>query len=451
MNSKTNRAILQKTIKTALLAFEILFSTNVFAQHLYEIKYKFYEKDPNTGREALGQEYRSLIFYFDEDNESNVMRTRYSDPVNGWTVVEQKIRTSQTSIDGKYYWTLGGVNVKFITSVAADTKYNPDKIVLSKTPGETYYRPDYVYDDGNNRGIITSFKVLNNFEVSNDFLAPFYWHWPETRQNNNTVTNNNNNNNNNTTVGGTTLHLILVTNSNDASLGSGFFANHKKIKSLFNDAAMASGMKVNIREITGDGYTKQNVVSAINSISPSANDVVVFYYSGHGFRFKDQKSQWPQMDLRQGTYQDMAANSLNIDNDVYKVLSKKNPRLLMVIGECCNVDLGVGTPSKTDPVTMAPSGNLLNNTVVKNLFSAKGKVLLATSKPYQASWYYITYGGYFCNSFISSFLNDVGVTSGKTQVSWKDIFSSAISATKKRAETDEDPSLQNPIYHFELK
>jgi hypothetical protein len=88
--------------------------------------------------------------------------------------------------------------------------------------------------------------------------------------------------------------------------------------------------------------------------------------------------------------------------------------------------------------------------MVKNLFSAKGKILLATSKPYQSSWYYITYGGYFCNSFISSFLNDVGITSNKGQVNWKDIFTEAVQATQKRAQTDEDPSLQNPIYHFEM-
>lgn len=432
------RANILKALAFSLFCFV---TGNVFAQHLYEIKYKFYEKDAN-GRQQLGQEYSSLIFYFDEDNESNVMRTRFYDPSNGWTVVEQKIKTSQSAINGKNYWVLGGINVKYVTKVSADTKYNPDKIVLSKAPGESYYRPDYVYDDGNNKGIITSFKVLNNFEISNDYLSAYSWKWPEKKNNNTNYINNN--------TSSSTLHLILVTNSNDATLGSGFAANHKKIRSLFKDAALASGMKVDIKEVIGDDFNKQNIASAVSSVTTSENDVVIFYYSGHGFRFKDQKSQWPQMDLRQGAYQDLATNTLNIDNDVYKPLSKKNPRLLMVIGECCNVDAGVGTPSKTDPVTMAPAGNVFNNDMVRNLFSSKGKVLLATSKPYQSSWYYITYGGYFCNSFISSFLNDVGITSNKAQVNWKDIFNEAVSATKKRAATDEDPSLQNPIYHFEM-
>lgn len=430
-----------KFLKTlAFLLFCFVIGPNAFSQHLYEIKYKFYEKDAN-GREQLGQEYSSLLFYFDEDNESNVMRTRFYDPANGWTVVQQKVKTSQNTINGKNYWVLGGMNVKYITKVSADTKYNPDKIVLSKAPGESYYRPDFVYDDANNKGIISSFKVLNNFEVTNDYLSAYSWKWPQKQNTNTTYTTNNSS---------STLHLILVTNSNDATLGTGFAANHKKIKALFRDAAMASGMKVNITEVIGEDFNRQNISAAVAKVSPSPNDAVIFYYSGHGFRFKDQKNQWPQMDLRQGNYQDLATNTLNIDNDVYKILSKKNPRLLMVIGECCNVDAGVGTPSKTDPVTMAPAANVFNNNMVKNLFSSKGKVLLATSKPYQASWYYITYGGYFCNSFISSFLNDVGVTTTKTQTNWKDIFSQAVAATKNRAATDEDPSLQNPMYHFEV-
>src|SRR5579875_1478729 len=128
-----------KLLAKASLSILFLFVvTCCFAQRgIYEIKYKFYEKD-QSGNQQLGQEYSSLIFYYDLNSASNVMRTRYYDAKDGWTVVEQRIKMSLSTENNKNYWLLAGQDAKFITTVSQGAQYNPDNIVLSKNPSETY-------------------------------------------------------------------------------------------------------------------------------------------------------------------------------------------------------------------------------------------------------------------------------------------------------------------------
>src|ERR1043166_8368285 len=117
-------------LKPALFLLFTLFSFICFSQGgVYEIKYKFYQKT-NDGKEALSnQEYSSLVFYFDVTSPNNVMRTRYYDQKDGWTVVEQKVRINTSTALGKNYYVLDGISPKFITKVSTGAPYNPDNIV----------------------------------------------------------------------------------------------------------------------------------------------------------------------------------------------------------------------------------------------------------------------------------------------------------------------------------
>lgn len=424
---------------TLLIAFFIV-CVNGFAQRsIYEIKYKFYEKGQDGGQQ-LGQEYSSLVFYYDLNSASNVMRTRYYDARDGWVVVEQKIKMSLTSDGNKNYWTLAGQDAKFITPVSNGAQYNPDNIVLSKKPSETYYTADYVFDNAGNKGVITSFKVLNKADVDNNYLAIYKWSWKQS----NTTANNDLNN--------STLHLILVANSNDPALGNGFNANQQNIKSLFKEVAATCNMQLDIVEVDGYKFGRENISAAINNVVVSANDVIVFYYSGHGFRFPNQKTDWPQLDLRTTVSDNINTNTLNLGSDVYMPLTNKNPRLLMVIGECCNVNFGAGTPFIRNPAALPLGATIMNSSTVKNLFSQRGKILVATSKPFESSWYYQDTGGIFGSNFTSTFLADVGFTSSNTNISWETIFNDAIQYTIEKTEAKANGTQpQHPIHYYELK
>lgn len=422
-------------MKTALVVILIALFLDGYSQGIYEIKYQFYLRNQSgENTDVLGKQHTALAFFYDADSENNIMRIVYQEN-NKQYVVEQKVHAVTNKIDGREYWVLVGSDAKFITPENNIETYYPDHIVLSRNPGSSTYDPDFVVDDNSSDGIINSWKVLQRNEVTNAYLAPYQWEWPETTTSVNY------------SLGA--LRLVLVTNSNDAALGSGFSANHRKLMSMFRDIALTCGMNFDATEVKGDDFDKTTVNSKIANFYSTSNDVIVFYYSGHGFRSTDPQNDWPQLDLRASFSQDRFTQSLNLGTDIYHALKLKDHRLLIVVGECCNTS--GGTPYSSDPIMMAAGENVIDRNSVKALFSKSGEVLIATSKPGEGSWYYTSNGGYFCNNFISSFMRQVGFTANGKSVKWKNIFDQAILLTSQAAAQDNHPSYQTPIRYFGIK
>jgi hypothetical protein len=438
-------------IKKSLLFLLLLISFASFGQTIYEVKYTFNKLD-QSGKETneVDKEYDALFFYYPAQ-ETNTMRVRYWDgSLSAYVIVEQQFKLSLFEQSGKQYWTMTGQNPTYVSTAKPTYKYNPDKIVLTKNPADKYYSPAYVTsDDGasSQTGKITSFNTLVKTSVDNDFLGKFGWRWPESDNKNNNQTSGN------FDLTKSTLYLIQVTNSMDATLGLGFYENHKMIKSLFSDAAATCNINFKSIEVMGADYSKANVIKTIADFNPGPNDIVIFYYSGHGYRYDDQTSDWPRMCLS-NTYQtkeELHAASLSLDDDVYKPLAAKNPHLLLVIGECCNTSVGT-TPSMKDPnVQMVQGGYIMDPNAVKSLFKQSGKLLLATSKPYESTWYYQTIGGCFGNNFVSAISKETNFTNTNSSVNWKSIFDNSVQETVAYTKSGQTPEEQDPIMYFEIK
>jgi len=397
------------------------------AQGIYEVKYTF--------NNHPGIEYTALIFYYSDNPDNNTMRIRYYNN-NGWNIAEQKVQPVFFSQGGKDYWVLDGKNSSIIAGPEKGLEYTPDEIFMAKKAGATYYEPSFSaspHADGKSEyGKITSFKALTRSDVTNDYLSAYNWKWPETDQ----------------TAAVGTLHLILVSNTNDPNLGSGFYANHRKLASLFRDIQQACNLNLDIIELTGSDFSKSTVASRISNLSVNSNDVIFFYYSGHGYN--DRQSEWPHLDMRQGMYQPLGDNSLSLADDIYSPLIGKKARLTIVIGECCNryADNAVvtGTPVKEDPIMMAPSQNMLNASTLVSLLNRSGRMLVRSSDINEPSYYTLNYGGDFCNNFISSLLNETGFTNTHGDVRWKDIFYSSFTSTL--SDSPKESSQQHVKYYY---
>ena len=95
-----------------------------------------------------------------------------------------------------------------------------------------------------------------------------------------------------------TLHLVLIANTHDPTIGTGCASDETNLKNEFQQVADALGISFKQYIIDGSSFSKENVVTTLNSIDPGNNDIVLFVYRGHGFRWKDQTNDWPRMDLR---------------------------------------------------------------------------------------------------------------------------------------------------------
>jgi len=82
----------------------------------------------------------------------------------------------------------------------------------------------------------------------------------------------------------------------------------------------------------GKALTATHLKTRLNNLSVTPKDVIIFYYSGHGFRLKGKSSPWPYMSLA-GDYLEQEAVALD---DVVKMLQNKKPRFFIALVDACN-------------------------------------------------------------------------------------------------------------------
>ncbi|MEO3404941.1 hypothetical protein AAFN85_13630 [Mucilaginibacter sp. CAU 1740] len=410
------------------ICFIIFFISNCFfaktyAQGIYEVTYNLNYSNGIT-------EYKALIFYYSKNSTNNVMRFRFYSK-GEWKLVEEKFHISEFELHGKNYWVIHGDRSTNVDDTTVT--YRTHNLFLTKSPSETYYVPDITVTktaNGNVYGKVTSFTKLNRDDISNAYLNDYKWKW----------------NTPDDSFAASRIQLILVSNTNDSQLGDGFRVNHRKVKAFFKDIAKVCGVPINIIEITGENFSQPTLRKLVSDFLPSENDIVIFYYSGHGFHARMDNGSWPSLDLRQGFADGLAEeNSMSLAKDIYQPLCNKKARLTMVFGECCNMYAGALFPIKDNTLLMAPS-NMLNPAAVKKMFNKTGNFLIAGSDVNEPSYYGLGWGGSFCNNFISAFLQATGISSSSMR--WKDIISSARLSTMK--DTESEKKKQEPIYHYEV-
>ena len=189
--------------------------------------------------------------------------------------------------------------------------------------------------------------------------------------------------------------------------------------------------------VTGTDFRKETVLKKINSfLTPGPNDIVVFYYAGHGFRMPKDNRPGPYIDLRDVVldkfkrYQD---NSLSTE-DIKDMIQKKGARLNLIISESCNDTITKTNPMVKEPPMAGKKGGLGMNWSTQNvrdlfLSSMPTTILAAAASPYQLAISNSDFGGYY-----STFLrNNLEINFGfsKSKVKWENVFEQ----TKQQTET----------------
>jgi hypothetical protein len=139
------------------------------------------------------------------------------------------------------------------------------------------------------------------------------------------------------------FYYIAIANTLDSAIGAGCKKDLDNLNPLFKRIPFELDLPTKVITILGPTYSKQNVLNAINSIQPKKQDIVVFYYSGHGFSYKDDdKVKFPQLDLRSNPpiYDEkiIKASTRNI-GEIFEMIKSKGARLNLVISDCCNNEI----------------------------------------------------------------------------------------------------------------
>ncbi|MBP5364324.1 MAG: caspase family protein [Bacteroidales bacterium] len=246
-----------------------------------------------------------------------------------------------------------------------------------------------------------------------------------------------------------TLHLIVVANTIVSDIGQSCKTDMDNVRSEFNGIASVLGMKYNELLVSGDNYGKSYLAETIKNFKPEANDVVVFVYTGHGFRFDDQKDYYPNMCLTRSSYDDISKNYVAM-SDVYSELTQKGARLTIVLSDCCNSKVGMDRPTLATNSLFSRANNNFDIDKMQKLFlKSSGSILSTASSPGEYSWCGVN-GGFFLLSVIESMRNQFNALS-TNDPSWNTLIKDAIRSAYDKSNSSQSHEAQNGLKYVKVK
>lgn len=221
------------------------------------------------------------------------------------------------------------------------------------------------------------------------------------------------------------LHAILIADTTDAKIGKSTARDLSSMREEAAAIARNAGLEFEITVIEGRKFSRDAVTDAVKSVTPGDDDVVLFYFAGHGFRTRTKNDRWPFLFMK---------NNQGLDQTwVYDRLREKGPRLLMVISDCCN-----SVTSGSIDSQVQRSGSLRRENFVRLFREASGTLQAAAASPGEYAWSSDEAGGMFTMQFLKAL--HTGLASEK--VTWNSIMEAA--TQPMRAEGRQ----QKPLFAF---
>ena len=389
------------------------------AQSLYEIKFA----------DAANVQYNCLLVYFNEDN--SYMRIAYTVDNKYYVAnVDYKTITGKNSQGADFFY-LKGAKPWFVTE--AKNNYNPDFFIWYSRDNKPQVGP-YQTDDPafKNQKLVTSYKQLKPAQLNDVYLKQFY----NTNEQNYFAMRKICGLDKTVVLDGlklkipnTKLHLIIAANTLISDIGQSCGIDERNIESEFRDIAKLLNIEFVKYVVDGQQFSKANMEATLQKLVPGSNDIVIFAYSGHGFRYSDQKEQYPNMDFRYSAYDPLNSTTSTNLADVYNKIVAKGARLNIVLGDCCNSDIGRNQLSSSTFLSTKSNVSPSNDKLKRLFLNAKGNIISTAAQPGEFSWGNNSYGGYFTSSFVQALREEISFFTS-TQSSWDNIIFRTIDLAK---------------------
>ena len=199
-----------------------------------------------------------------------------------------------------------------------------------------------------------------------------------------------------------TLHTLIVCDITAEDISDSVESDFENMQAEVCKIANYTQMDLNLTCLLGVEATPRNVMDAMTGLVIDPDDVVIFYFSGHGYRtYSKVENFWPNLFF--------CSVFKGLDFDwVIKELKNKQPRFVMAIADCCNIYY----PEHYAPLlpydakVMSKSFKKIQRNYRKLFLEYEGAVLIAGAKEGKQSWSY-PWGGIFTNAFLKSLKKEV--------------------------------------------
>ena len=326
----------------------LLFAGHSFAQTIYEFGYQFGE-----GKEM--EQYHA--FMVRNDDGTGFIRCIYPDKATKkMNILNMEMEEHFGSDDkGNEDTTLLIFEGKNAELVQGTTSYPPDIFVFKWNDETGFYEPETILsvnEDGSEaEGVFTDVKLLEDADLTEELVLQYFIKQDEFYKNRfeavvRTL---------NVQERKTQLFLVLIANTEDNVIGKTCEIDKNATYKTFSQVAEFLGIQFVPKVIFGKDFSKVNVDKAIDAIRPQPSDIVVFYYSGHGFANSNDGYRYPYMDLRDKSFQMFGGQyTLNIEA-VYQKIKSKGARLNLVFSDCCNNDPSQSSTTSSDAASTRSS------------------------------------------------------------------------------------------------
>lgn len=233
-----------------------------------------------------------------------------------------------------------------------------------------------------------------------------------------------------------TIHAIVFCNTNDEKIGLSCLNDQQRFTFELGVIETAIGCEEDWQVFIGNECNKPNLEKAISDINCSPNDVIFFYYSGHGVHAQaDPTDGWlPQMCLN---YQSYDQDKFVPVTYVRDRLQSKGARLNIILTDCCNNEANwVSVKGILAQQTNAVNTNTIDIANLKRLFfESRGSVIATSSKRGQ-----ISYGPEDGGCFSTAFWDEMyKIEQGSGIADWETIMKKTTERTLQYTNNKQEP------------
>lgn len=243
------------------------------------------------------------------------------------------------------------------------------------------------------------------------------------------------------------LHKILFGHTTDKSVGKSVETDMDRASNEIDDMGACLNYEVIPYIYCGEDCSKENLGKVLSVISTKSEDIVIFYYSGHGARAASDTSLFPQL----------ALNITNEDNlvpleEVRNALINTNAHLSIVICDCSNyVDEHVASKSNALKLPTSKDSTSAKDNDDNHYGPFLGNKMIITisaSKVGEFAMCDAVDGGYFSKVFFDELWSSKrGTTWGKFL---EKVCEKVVNLTSKKVEQGALYNVQTPIYSIEI-
>ena len=214
-------------------------------------------------------------------------------------------------------------------------------------------------------------------------------------------------------VNGGQLHLVMALDVEDSKIGESVIIDLNNMSEEVQRISAFTGMEVVSHVLAGCSFSTKNVLNTLDSMEVAPDDMIFFYYSGHGYRVQSKRDQWPVM------FFGWRGHCLDLGT-VADVVASKNPRFALVVADCCNNYISeVAAPPYRHIGKKSGGDNLTEVDNYRRLFlESEGLYLVCSSSMGEYS-YALEFGGLYTTTFLDVLQNEATNPDG---ADWEVIF-----------------------------